>query len=168
MCWQKWPCRPWFNQWWHQRRGLGDCPSPPAQAQKWGSPFLVFLDRTKGHQQQKSFAPPPPLSKLFTSTLLSVSGFAEKIKAEARVPLSPSLIIFDWLCRNIYSLSYMYTYKWFCYKELWWVLGLILWKIIPVLNQWENEPKIENAWAFMKPDSHRLQNSVLQYTKIKM
>ena len=62
----------------------------------------------------------------------------------------------------------MYMYQWFCYKELWWVLGLILWKIIPVLNQWENEPKIENAWAFMKPDSHRLQNSVLQYTKIKM
>ena len=126
------------------------------------------LPRPHQPKPKNGEVPPPLLSKLFTSALLSVSGFAEKIKAEARVPLSPSLIIFDCPCRNIYSLSYMYMYQWFCYKELWWVLGLILWKIIPVLNQWENEPKIENAWAFMKPDSHRLQNSVLQYTKIKM
>ena len=39
---------------------------------------------------------------------------------------------------------------------------------VPVKN---NESKIENAWAFMKPYSSsedRLQNPVLQYTEIKI
>ena len=149
VCWQKWPCRPWFNQWWHQRRGL---PLPTGPSPKMGKSLLSIFRPNQGSPTTEKFCPPsPPPNSLPQHYYLSAVSL-RKLRRKPGFPSHTCTCTSDFVTK-----SYGGSWDSSC-EKLW----------VPVLNQWENELKIENAWAFMKPDSHRLQNSVLQYTKIKM